>query len=255
MILQLASGALFNTNAPTAPPLAKRPKIKGFIFYEGKSQLDGAPIVGIATLNTSNKKTGDMVQTWIIRADMSPIDAVRAGADKSICGMCPHRHSLGGGCYVQPFQAPLAVYNAYKKGLYSKFKPSMLAGRAIRLGSYGDPAALPYYIIKELVRHADHHTGYTHQSHHKNFDERIANLCMISVDTAGEAQRVQRQGLKTFRVKTDSAPMLAGEVECLSTAAGIDCLTCGLCSAEQVSVVINAHGTRAHKFDKFERIL
>lgn len=255
-IVQLASGALFNTAAPKAPQPVRH-NAKGFIFYEGKSQLDGAPIVGIATLNTSNKKTGDMVQTWILRADISPTEAVKAGADKSVCGMCPHRHSLGGGCYVTPFQAPRAVYAAYKAGAYASGGDfsALLAGRSLRLGSYGDPAAIPFDIIKELTRHAKNHTGYTHQLHHKSFDERLTSLCMVSVDTVGDAKRAQRQGYKTFRVKTAHAPQLDGEVECLSTAAGIDCLTCGLCAAEQTSIVIDAHGTKAHRFDRFERIL
>ena len=62
-----------------------------FIFYRGASQIDGAPIVGIATVNSGNRKTGVMVQTWIIRDDVHPVVASRTGADASICGNCPHR--------------------------------------------------------------------------------------------------------------------------------------------------------------------
>jgi hypothetical protein len=69
-------------------PKAK-PKEKGFILYEGKSVLDGAPIVYIATLSTSNRKTGDMVQTWILRSDINPVEASKQKLDASICGNCP----------------------------------------------------------------------------------------------------------------------------------------------------------------------
>ena len=39
--------------------------VKGYVLHEGPSPFDGQPIVSIATLHSSNRKTGDMVQTWI----------------------------------------------------------------------------------------------------------------------------------------------------------------------------------------------
>ena len=39
---------------------------KGYVLHEGPSPFDGQPIVSIATLHSSNRKTGDMVQTWIL---------------------------------------------------------------------------------------------------------------------------------------------------------------------------------------------
>ena len=41
----------------------------GIILWEGKSELDGKPIVLIAIDHSSNSKTGDMVQTYILRSD------------------------------------------------------------------------------------------------------------------------------------------------------------------------------------------
>ena len=55
--------------------------IKGFTLYEGASVLDGKPIVVLATLETSNAKTGAMVQTWILRSDVEPHQAVKTGDD------------------------------------------------------------------------------------------------------------------------------------------------------------------------------
>ena len=46
--------------------------MSGFIIYEGPSQIDGAPIVAIATLKSRNRKNGAMIQTWILRAYMHP---------------------------------------------------------------------------------------------------------------------------------------------------------------------------------------
>src|SRR5665213_63590 len=99
----------------------------GVIFYRGPSMLDGAPIVAIATGlrdRSANVKTGALVQTWILRDDMSPLDAARTGADSSICGACPHRGRVVDGrnvdrsCYVTLFQAPLNVWKAARRELY-----------------------------------------------------------------------------------------------------------------------------------------
>ena len=65
--------------------------MKSAIIYRGPSLLDGAPIVVIAIDSARNTKTGRMVQTYILRADMDPREANKTGADFSICGTCPHR--------------------------------------------------------------------------------------------------------------------------------------------------------------------
>src|ERR1700686_2282782 len=98
-------------------------KPNGVILYEGPSLLDGAPIVAIATgLNSksTNRKTGAMVQTYILRANVSPTEAVASGGDKSICGDCRYRGTRGKRrtCYVNVGQGPNAVYRAYRGGRY-----------------------------------------------------------------------------------------------------------------------------------------
>ena len=47
------------------------------VLYEGPSLLDGEPIVAILTglrSSSGNRKTGAMLQTWILRADVSPAE-------------------------------------------------------------------------------------------------------------------------------------------------------------------------------------
>ena len=73
------------------------------ILWKGYSLLDNQPIVVIATTGSKNSKTGDMVQTWILRDDIAPNQAVKTGEDYSVCGDCKHR---GQSCYVKTFQAP-----------------------------------------------------------------------------------------------------------------------------------------------------
>ena len=67
------------------------------ILWAGRSAIDGSPIALVATglgRSSRNEKTGGIVQTWIIRTDMSPTDAVATGADAAICGDCPHRGQI-----------------------------------------------------------------------------------------------------------------------------------------------------------------
>lgn len=122
-VLTLANGQKFDTSLNTLEVIEKsvKSKIRGVVLYEGPSVLDNSPIVVIATLNTSNVKTGNMVQTWILRADMNPLDASKQGLDHAICGRCPHRRNLGGACYVTLHQAPRAIYEAYKRVCTLKF--------------------------------------------------------------------------------------------------------------------------------------
>lgn len=266
-IITLANGSKLDiNNLEITEKVIKKKAVKqpkGFIIYQGNSVLDNAPIVAIATMETANEKTGNMVQVWIIRSDISPVQAVRENKDVSICGNCPHRHNLNGACYVQPFQAPLAVYNGFVKGLYPVFDSNNVnhvkafEGRSIRLGAYGDPSAVPFEVWENVLQFVVSHTAYTHQIHHKKFDVRIADICMISCDTQKEAERCHKKGFKTFRVKTENMEMIKGEILCLSESKGINCLVCGICKGKEapINIVINVHGMRKRRFDKFERII
>ena len=66
-------------------------KMNKGIIYKGPSLLDGKPIVAIATYSDRNTKTGKVLQTYIIRSDISPLEASKTGEDFSICGDCKLR--------------------------------------------------------------------------------------------------------------------------------------------------------------------
>ena len=234
---------------------AKRPT--GLIMYEGASMLDGAPIVVVATLASANAKTGDMVQTWILRTDLAPVEAVKSGQDAAICGACPHRPSLNGACYVNVGQAPSSIYKSFLKGNYAKFNAvdhaHLLQGRAIRFGAYGDPAAAPVNVWAEMAALASLTTGYTHQRAHKAFNSALLDYVMLSADTPRQALAAHAQGLRTFRVRTEDSPLLPNEIECLSDSRGLNCIDCGLCdsaTAEQVSIAVTIHGAKAGRYVK-----
>ncbi len=238
----------------------------GFIFYRGPSMIDGKPIVGILTgLNTlsRNSKTGGMLQTWILRADMNPLDAVACGADVSICGDCPHRGVVVDGvnrersCYVNVFQAPMNIYKAFQRGNYKHERGARApAGSTVRLGAYGDPAAIPFDVWAELLCQTAHCTGYTHQW--RRFAEFQA-FCMASADNAAEALEAQAKGWRTFRVRTRDELMQAREVVCPASAEAGKRTTCAAClacgghsSKAKADIVIEAHGS-VGKINAFER--
>ena len=231
----------------------KRPT--GLILYQGLSSIDGAPIVVITTgLGAStNSKTGDMIQTHIMRADMPPLTAIQEGKDSSICGECPHRGDGAGKgrtCYVTVYQAQTAIYKAFLRGSYPVYDAAIhdryLSGRAIRFGSYGDPAAAPISVWRSLKSLASITTGYSHQW--RAIAPEWASLVMASADQPGDVEAARVIGYRSFRVGDKK---LAGEVLCpASKEAGkkLQCADCGACSGSngrRGSIYIPLHGGMA----------
>jgi len=145
--------------------------MSGLVFYQGPSLLTGDPIVGIVTFDSKNPKTGPMAQAWILRADVDPSTAVKSGDDRAICGDCQHRSPeghIGRSCYVIWWLGPAKVYKAYRQHAYtvsndSELIGAMMLGSHVRLGAYGDPAAIPYSRWLDVIRCASGHVGYTQQ--------------------------------------------------------------------------------------------
>lgn len=224
----------------------------GMVLYRGPSRLDGASIAVVLTgikRSSSNAKTGSMLQTWIIRSDVHPHDAVKTGDDSAVCGDCPHRPTKGGTCYVSHGASWMGVgslWRAFERGRYPNVPPAeaarILRGTALRIGSYGDPAAAPVATWRPLLGTVGTHTGYTHQAHRPDTDRRTWGFLQASADTETEAQVLRSAGWRVFRVgAVDSAPV-SGEIECASTARDLSCLACGLCTGGKADVWIAAHG-------------
>ena len=253
------------TSARAMRNALRRKKFAGVILYRGPSLLDGAPIVVIANRITSasaNGKTGAMVQTFIIRSDVAPLDALRSGADASICGDCRHRPANDGSCYVNVGRSVASVYGALLRGRYAEpgvdycpsILPDLFEGLTVRLGTYGDPAAAPFQIWRAATVRAAAVNGYSHQWRNPAFAV-FRLLCMASADNEQEARAAQAAGWRTFRVKSASDPRLEREVTCpASKEAGArttceDCRACGGLSAKaRAGIVINAHGATAKRF-------
>lgn len=208
----------------------------GYVLWEGPSPIDGSPIVAIATLHSSNTKTGNMVQTWILRQDLHPVQAVKTGEDESICGGCPHRgngmNGKGRTCYVNVGQGPRAVWAAYTAGKYPQIPasdiPSIGYERAVRLGAYGDPAMIPVGIWRSLISLSKGHTGYTHQWN-TSIGQNLKDICMASVDTEAQAMQARDNGWRTFRVRSSIGSVLSKEVVCPASEEGGHKTTCENC--------------------------
>lgn len=235
------------------------------IAYEGSSMLDGAPIVLILTSTNRNRKTGEMIQSWILRADVSPLEALGSGKDSSVCGGCRHRpqhvglqkirkkrEGLGGKggwtgrtCYVIPL-IPQGVWFRWQLGEYDGL-PVSLGSTPLRIGSYGDPAAVPLEVWDEL--NPKEWTGYT--SLWRGFPG-LKKWCMASVSSKEEASQAQSLGWSTFRILKARESLLPGEKWCLATREGgmlKQCRDCLLCNGKgNQQIATRVHGPGKHFF-------
>jgi hypothetical protein len=230
--------------------------MKSGIIYNGPSLLDGKPIVVIATYSKRNIKTGEVVQTYILVDGMNPLDASKTGADFSICGDCAMRGEVttdttrkqakNRRCYVNLGQGVLIVYKSFLRGVYAiadniSARKSIGRGRFVRIGTYGDPAAVPAAVWEELLSEANTFTAYSHQSGWR------PDIAMQSADNHAQAIMHWQAGRRTFRVIADLGQLdKQNEALCpASKEAGrrVQCTACKLCkgSALAKSIAIVEH--------------
>ena len=230
----------------------------GSIIFRGPSQIDGAPIVVVAIWSSTNRKTGDMLQTYILRSDIDPLTANKYGEDFSICGNCALRgtptldpdkkQAEDRPCYVVLGQGPTQVWKGLQRGIYPDYtnrqqRRALGRGRMVRIGTYGDGAAAPSYVWDDLLFEAEGHNAYSHNGG----DPR---LYMVSADTLPQAQAAWSSGFRTFRVVHDTSHLQPNEILCPSSR-GVQCVDCRLCGGTQVkakSIAIVVHGNGAKHF-------
>ena len=230
----------------------------GAVIYRGPSQLDGAPIVVVAVWSSKNRKTGDMLQTYIMRSDIDPLTANKLGEDYSICGNCALRgtptldptkkQAEDRPCYVVLGQGPTVVWNGLQRGIYPDYtnrqqRRALGRGRMVRIGTYGDGAAAPRFVWDDLLFEAEGHNAYSHNGG----DPRIY---MQSADTLPQAQAAWSSGFRTFRVVHDTSHLQPNEILCPSSR-GVQCVDCRLCGGSRVqakSIAIVVHGNGAKHF-------
>jgi hypothetical protein len=253
-----------------------RTKQAGYVLWKGASVLDGKPAVLIATRGNTgkkaNSKTGAMIQTYILRSDVNPIEATQQGLDSSICGACPHKPTAHGTCYVRIDTGPNQVYKAFIRGkryadVTGQDIGGLFSGELLRLGSYGDPGAVPAQVWRAVLQGVKGWTGYTHQWANP-LCQGLRAFCMASCDTVEEDARARAQGWRAFTIVSKSAhapahglPVVAGSFLCPASEEGGRKLTCNEClacdgtgSARKASVYIPVHGV-AHKQARFNNLI
>jgi len=214
---------------------------KGMVLHETDD------IVAIATKDSNNEKTDNMVQVWILLRNMSPTEGIKSGEDKKICFDCRHREE--GTCYVNAGQAPQQVWKSYKRGLYPDLDyvvlNKMIKGREIRFGAYGEPILIPINLVKFMVEGSKGYTGYSHQWHRLEY-QGYKDFYMASAEDTSDVMQAYMMGWRTFRVApSDDTYLLDSEVTCPNLTHGVKCKTCLLCdgAGTHKSIVVPVHGT------------
>ena len=159
--------------------------------------------------------------------------------------------------------APRNVWATAQRGSYPTFDvadtAAAFAGRKIRLGAYGDPAALPIAWLDAVLADCTAVNGYTHQW--RRFPD-LAAYCMASVETASDRFAARLLGFRTFRVRLEGEPILVGEAGCqASDEAGHKttcdkCLACGGHSSKaKADETLVAHGSPAKHYREWRASL
>jgi hypothetical protein len=212
-----------------------------------------------------------MAQVFILREDINPVEAINTGEDFSICGNCPHRRKQVWdakrkrfkwvrACYVNVGQGPNSVWKAYKRGVYKEFDyvgrkdlpmnglfysqiESILKGRKIRWGSYGDPAIINPQVVNLFNSYAVSHTGYTHQWR-EDFAQPFRGIFQASCDGFADYLEATAHGWKTFVVVSKNAtPDYAKQCPATVNNSQAQCITCSLCDGAKRDIFVHAHGT------------
>jgi hypothetical protein len=233
----------------------------GYVFYRGPSEIDGRPILAVAVGfrdSSSNVKTGAMLQTYILPAGIAPHHAIKTGEDVSVCGGCVHRPLVArkvqaDPCYVTVFQGPRVVWEAASRGVYPDVTPSefgeLVTGRLLRLGSWGEPVAVPLAVWQPALASCAGHTGYTHRWRTKKAAP-WRGILQASCDNPEDYRDARAAEWGTFRVALPSDPVqLGNEFHCPASKEAGKALTCAECLAcdGTAQVVILSHGPKFRK--------
>jgi hypothetical protein len=121
-------------------------------IYDGPSLGDSMGVLVLLSGLTDpsiNTKTGDMIQTYIVRADMAPDIAANIGADVSICGGCNFRPIAVAmaaqadidwiPCYVDKIRGPAGAWKSHAAGRVEYITPAEASVRIDKLRRCNGP--------------------------------------------------------------------------------------------------------------------
>jgi hypothetical protein len=216
----------------------KHPPSSGVVLWRGPSQFDQTPIVVILTYRSKNKKTGNILQVYILPDKDSPLYNLASNGGQSVCHECPLRPKPWGcgACYVQVNRDPQHVWKAFQAGRYDDGFEALNARLpklpdTVRVGAYGDPLAVPDVVWLRLKIRFRVMLGYTHAWYTTHTTLRYWRATCHSQPDITIARRM---GWKVF-VVTSSAAALRHRphhlIPCSTvTNPGTTCVECGRCN-------------------------
>ena len=201
---------------------------------------------------SDNRKTGEMLQTYLLDKATLTSEPKVFGTK---CAECP----MVSKCYVN--QDKMSVRRTLKKlinGEACSYKFStleevlpLLRGQRVRLGTYGDPSALPLHDLKKICEVSQGWTGYTH--FWKEIASNYSLYLMASVEDLSGELLAHSLGYLTFRVllkEDETLEVSSKSIQCLNvendkTLVSLQCVDCLICSGTKgrgkKSVYIEEH--------------
>ena len=201
---------------------------------------------------STNRKTGEMIQTYLLDKATLTTEPKVFGAK---CAECP----MVSKCYVNHDKQSVRrtvkkLLNgeacSYKFSTLDEVLP-LLRGERVRLGTYGDPSALPLHDLQKICEASNGWTGYTH--FFKEIDSDYALFLMASVESLEGELLAHALGYLTFRVllkEDENLEVTKKSIQCLNvvdekTLVSLQCVDCLICSGTKgrgkKSVYIHEH--------------
>lgn len=250
-----------SVRAPGPPPTLCdecRPTRPAFLLWEGPSRFTDETIrvfVRHPRAPLRNPKLGDVCPVVIVPAATMPLQAVKTGADRAVCGDCRLRPSQDGGCYVRMFPGPECTAYAHRDNPLPRLQSAerLYRGQVVRIAEWGDPAAVPLHVWTSL-RTVATVLAYTHAW--RDLDIERWGWCMASVETTADKALAEAQGWRTYRVRAVGEAVLPGERQCPAALEAIGhgrvtCHSCRLCDGQsgrhRRSISLEAHGRSARR--------
>ena len=211
------------------------------------TNLLGQQVIVQVQYGSTNSKTGDGVQIWIL-----PFTWVTEGKsamenDEDSCLDCPHSKRGTKKCYVRKGMAEMglkskvnSLHNMFLKGKLEVLpigelvfhEITRIRGKFVRFGAYGEPVMIGEANVRVIADASSSFTGYTHQWRNPSY--KWANkYFMASVETEPLMNVAHRMGWRTFRVMDKSqSPIKGTEISCPASkemGSVTTCNKCGLC--------------------------
>ena len=230
------------------------------VLWSGSSELTGDPIMAIASRireSSSNGKTGDMVQVYILPLEIHPARAWHHGGIAAVCpDACAHRSDNDNTCYVAWARLG-AMWTGARKAIAAGevgVPAGYFKGAIVRFGAGGDPSAAPLELWQSIASEARGWSGYT--ANWRDLSADWALLFMASVSTLPDLWRARSKGWRIYAASEsadmDTALSEAGVKVCPSHTVGLECVICRQCDgtskgSKRPSYYIPLHGIEGSK--------